>query len=266
MTAFLRVNGIIARVLRDQASTSIEEIGDTDRAVDGSELASRRALKSVFSMTLGQFAPRTAIAWRDLLLGKGHSFSFDSHLYSAKGLPPTTIGSGVAQAATTPKFGAGVLSMPATRTITYTALPGATFYTVAYWAKVGAGNWTHYVTTGSSFWTNGVAAGSDPHIGVAGSVVTVTADGVDTTLIDDLVILPFKAPTDWPAQMYSYGNTDGQPFSDLHRLKIDGLLNDDNIGTKTVVGRGVSVKPMQAAISGTRYANVSEVQVELAEV
>lgn len=266
MTDFLRVNGITAKILVPDAGMDVEEVGDKDVAVDGSELSSRRTLKMVFNVKLGLYIPRTALAWRRLLMGEGHSFNFDSNLYSSKGLPPTSIGAGVAQTGASSKFGAGCMSMPATRTITYTALSGATFYSIAYWAKVGAAAWNHHVRNSGSFWLNGVATGVDPGFASAsGTIVTMTADGGSTTLIDDLVILPFSVPTDWPAQMYAWGTTYASPFSDLPKLTIDGLLNDDGIGTRSVIGSDVKTKPQQGVISGVRYPNVTTVEAMLRE-
>jgi len=105
--SFLLVNGLEVPVAIDSLTEPCRLIGDTSEADDGTLRKSEQAIKLDFDFSTTPLSPADARAWACLLRGLGDVWSFDSHLYSSKGVPPSA-GNGT-QVAGTPKFGSGVL-------------------------------------------------------------------------------------------------------------------------------------------------------------
>jgi hypothetical protein len=266
MTQLLRVSGIAVPVLVGNASHQPMAIGEVERAEDGSKLVSRRAIKEKFKIKVAHKSPTDGIAWKKLFTGEGNTWSFESSVYSSKGLGPSASTNSV-QSAAAHKFGTGCLRQTATTgTISYVALPLAgTKWTVMLWRSVGGAAFDHYVVTSAGHkWLNGVRADgtSTTFLTVTTATGTVKLDAAgSTTDVDDLVVFPFDVPDDWPPDVFAYGSA----FSQLAKLDIDGDLIDANVGTKTVVGEVTGVEVMPGYISGTYYQSVRVLEVELEE-
>lgn len=270
MANILRISGIPIPILTEAASHTTTQIGENERAEDGSMIISRRALKENYKLKIAHQIPTDAIAYRELFLGRGHTWNFDTTVYSSKGLGPTVLTNTVINA--TSKYGAGGAQQTASsgrfRAI---ALPAnGTKWTVMLWRKIGAGAFVHYIVTNttkgaSQAYVNGVlASDTTVWLGVSTSTGTVTldADGASTTNIDDLVILPYEIPASWPANIFAYGAA----FSQLAYLDVDGDLIDANLVTKSCKGgvSGISVQP--GWLNGVYYQSIRVVDAELEEV
>lgn len=267
MASFLRLNGIPVPVLDGSAKLRApEELGQSERAVDGSLRIHRRAIKQPWDFSIAHQVAATALAFRDLLLGKGQTWGFDSNLYGSKGTGPSAATNAVQGA--TAKYGAGGCTLTATSgTITWIALPllSGGPWTVSVWRKVGAGAWVHYLkTSAGSVWTDGVLTGSTAWLTVttAAGAVKIDADAASTTHIDDLVVLPYAVPSDWPASIHGYGAA----FSPLARLYADGLFIEANSKTVTTKGEVGGAELVQGTLSGSFAGNLHVVQASLIEV
>lgn len=270
MAEILRVSGIPVPVLAEDASHKPMAIGEVERAEDGTKLISRRAIKESFSIKVAHRSPTEGMAWKKLFTGEGHVWNFDSHLYSSKGLGPSAATS-AAQGATA-KYGAGGCTLTAgTGTISFAALPaGGTKWTIMVWRKVGAGAWVHYITTSTlkaagDAYVDGVLNTSEATswltVTTSTGTVKLDADGASTTHIDDLVILPFEVPSDWPVSVHGFGSA----FSPLARLTVDGDLVDPDGGSMTVCGDVKSVEVMPGYLNGVYYQSIRVLEVDLEE-
>jgi len=270
MANILRISGIPIAVLTDGASHQTSQIGENERAEDGSKLINRRALKETYKFKVAHLSPTDAIATRELILGRGHTWNFDTHFYSSKGLGPSVLTNTVINA--TSKYGAGGAQQTASSgRIRYAALPAnGTKWTVMVWRKVGAGAFTHYVVTsttkaGSQAYVGGVLT-SDATSWLTTSTslgtVTLDADAASTTNLDDLVILPYEVPSSWPASVVAYGAA----FSQLAYLDCDGDLIDANLVTKTCCGGVSGINVMPGYLNGTYYQSIRVIDAELEEV
>lgn len=251
--AFLTLNGITIDCSEPAGgSLSITLVGDSMRAVDGSMKIQRRVLKNKWSFTTTPQVNATALAIRDLIMGKGEYWSFDATLYSSKGTAPSSATASVFSAGSA-YLGAGKLSQTAsTGTITFTVLPlKAWAWTVIHARKVGSGAWHHYITCsdGSSY-TDGVAAAIPGWLGVSTTpgTVTLTADASQTTLVDELVILPFLIPAAWAPQIYALNNGATQ-WSNLSQLNALGDAIEAAAKTVPVMGTVTKVGYVVAALA-----------------
>jgi hypothetical protein len=267
----LRVSGIAVPVLVEGASETPMPIGETERAEDGSKIINRRTIKGAWKLKVAHRSPTDGVAWRKLLMGEGETFDFNSSLYGSKGSAPSAATNATQNA--TAKYGAGGCQLTAsTGTISYAVLPiNGTKWTVMVWRKVGAGAWVHYITTSTlkaagDAYVDGVLNTSEATswltVTTATGTVKLDADGASTTNIDDLVILPFEIPSDWPASIVAYAAA----FSRLARLDVDGDLIDANVGVKTVCANVTGVEMVPGTLAGVYAQSNRVLDVELEEV
>jgi hypothetical protein len=129
-----------------------------------------------------------------------------------------------------------------------------------YARKVGAGAWTHYIATwdGTTLtsYVNGSVGSAQSWLSVVttSGLVTLNSDASNTTLLDELVVLPFLVPSDWPAQMYALNNG-GTQWSQLARMNAlgDGVEG----GTRTIAVKGTAgeLTYVPSAIGGAAFAH-----------
>lgn len=90
MSAALKLNGITLPVLVDGAAQERVAVEDFARAFDGTPRSVERSAKRRWRFRLGVQTQENAHAFRQLISGAGHHWSFDADLYSSKGLVPVT--------------------------------------------------------------------------------------------------------------------------------------------------------------------------------
>ena len=274
MPDFLRINGIIVPVA--DGSPSIEQvfIGETRRAVDGSPIINRRAIKGVWKFRTATRTALEAIAFRRLIAGEGHLVTWDgNHHYSTKGLPPTSVGADFTTTQTNVKFGAGpdgISPFRANSAATATnkaawqmfATSGAV-WTISMHVSTNAGvTWAHYVVDSSARkWVDGVRndAASTTFLAVASGLVTI---GVTSTAyaFDDVVGLPYLVPTDWPAQI----SASIYPWGRSPRVTASGLFIEQDT-QKSVVASPSSGRVTQGFYP-TFDRSLHDFEFELLEV
>lgn len=267
--AYCTINGIPLPVSNNESNKEPILIEDAQRMEDGSLFVDRRAEKTRWKVKLAPQTPTYAGAWRKLIHGDGHYWSFDSHLYSSKGLGPSGSTGAYSQPSTAYLGSSGVFQ-EAGSDLSFTALPSATSpWTVGLVRKVGGGAWIHYfINSASQKWVDGVRndAASTTFASMSSGVLTVAADAVSNTLLDELVIYPFALPTDWPPYLYAFQNTGagGVQIGSLRQLKLGGTIVSDGT-TRTVIGRVTAEDDMRSKVSGVNTP-LSKLTVELEEV
>lgn len=260
---FLTVNGLTLSVADGSAKESFEEIGDTSRAFDGTLRRSRLTRKRILSVDTAPMLATDAYAWEQLLAGEGHTWSFNTSLYSSKGLGPNA-STGLTVNATAPQFGAGMMRVAAAGTpntaVFATGL--GSVWTVAVWVSVAAGPWGHFVVrSDGAKWVNGVRndGAATAFLVVSGSV-TLSGHTTDTVDYDDLVVLPYAVPDAWPE---TWGVATSA-FSALPALTLGGDVVPE--GTRTVMG-SVEVSDVgQMTLGGSWRDNARVIAVTFSEV
>ncbi|GMV19032.1 MAG: hypothetical protein AMXMBFR56_72560 [Polyangiaceae bacterium] len=178
--SILSVNGLELPISVDSLSCTIEEVGETTRAEDGSLIIDRRAEKRVYDFECSPMAAQAALFLRDVLLGKGDVYAFDSHLYSSRGRAVSTVG---ALSATQVNFGAKSLKIASGGDDATFAYPGGAGGTMIAWGYQSS--WLLRVAS----WRSG-ASGSPSYS------ADVTAGGTITS------------PSAWDSLFSSGGNAD----------------------------------------------------------
>lgn len=247
MTDFLKLNGIRVDVALNTGDLDHDELGESHRTEDGTPLVNRRAVKRKWNFRLTPQLAATALAFRNLVFGFGHNWSFESQtFFSAKGLAPTYVGANMSfvTGGHGAKFGTyfarGVTS---DNYVNWLAFKANTAATAAVWYYDST--WKHLLLrTDGAKWFNGVRndAGASPFLVLTPSTgqLTLGEDGVDGDF-DDLVLLPWLVPDDWPAQMYAFNTA----FPDLPFLKASGDEIEDG-STVDVLGKGGRLQAMVA--------------------
>lgn len=262
MSDFLDLNGItVPCSVSAGAKSQIDEIGTSKRAVDGTMLIHRRVTKEKWTFSLTPQDDAHARAFRSLVLGKGEYWPFDATLYGSKGKAPTLATASVFSAGSS-YIGAGKLSQTASTGVFDVTLPeivSSGQWTVMYARKVGSGSWNHYIATfdGSSRvdYTNGAVGLSQSWLAVTLStgLVALTADSSSTTLVDELVVLPYLVPSDWPAQMYALNNG-GTQWSALARVNATGTAVAGNTRTVATKGTANELTYVPSTLAGASFA------------
>jgi len=174
---FLDINGVQVSVADGSFADDVIDIGDRDRAVDGSLIQTRVTLKQKYTFTtaLGAIVPADGVAWRQFINGYGHHWGFGSSVYSGKGLGPSGPSAlyvqsgaggrwaGMLQVDGSPYSG-GVFQVAPTGLDSITNAAGNFNVTVMFWARAQDGvTWNHYVLTLSptTVYKNGVLASAD---------------------------------------------------------------------------------------------------------
>lgn len=216
------------------------EIGETTNAFDGTIRKSRIAIKSdfKFSSTVA-LTNAEGFAWDKLIQGTNQHWSWDSDLYSSRGLGPVA-GYTANQQTSVKRLGAGALRFNgSSKTISYAAVLGSS-WTYALHRSTDAGStWTHYlVTSGGHKWVDGVRndAATTTFAAVSSGTLTLT----DTnTYMDDLVAFPFAFPDSWGTSVYDFFSNSAGGASGAYpggpKLVVQGDLVQDPLGYRVMV-------------------------------
>lgn len=119
--SILSINGLELPITVDSLSCSIEEVGEAARAEDGTLIVDRRAEKRIYDFSCNPMAAQAALFLRDVLLGRGDVWAFDSHFYSSRGRP--SVGDGSLSAVQV-KFGAKSLILTSGQKQRFSYTPG----------------------------------------------------------------------------------------------------------------------------------------------
>lgn len=262
--AFLTINGIDVEVAAATPPTAgIEEVGERVRAFDGTLRVSRHALKQSFEFTTPPMLRADATALRRLLMGEGHAWSFDSNLYSSKGLGGSSVTNAVQQASGSSKFGAGRLQVGATTgTITFAAALGST-WSAGFWRSTNGTSWTHYlVRSDGAKWVDGSRSDgtSTTWLSVSSGSLTLANGTGSAVYYDDLYALPFLTADSWGPML----GVATSPFSALPALTVTGDLIEGS--SLTCIGMAESYEVLPGVMGGSLQSNLRRLRGILSEV
>lgn len=278
--AFMRINGVTVPVDVGSAGEEPQLVEDAQRTEGASLLVDRRAEKGKWNFDVIFKNAANATAWRKFIHGEGQYLSFDTSLYSSKGLAPSASVGGptIGAAAPLPWLGAGRVRVVSSLSgsITYTALrPGATDgWTVAVARNVNNVSWIHYIVNSlGQKWGDGarndVLGTAWLTVSTVNGTVKLDADATFDTFYDELIVYPFALPIDWPPQLYLFQAPVGvggeaKQIGVIRALKLDGDAVDDGVA-RSVIGRVSGVKVRHSKTSGAKTP-LRSLSVNLEEV
>jgi hypothetical protein len=193
-----------------------------------------------------------------LIDGEGHYFSFDSDLYSFKGLSPES-GYSVTLLADGGKYNNG-LQVDDTISFDFGYIME---YTVVFWRADTDGNTFHHYAfdSDSNKYYDGFSSPSTTidFANMSNGILTLEDVG-SNDVFDDLIVVPFIMTEEMISAIYSLGEN----YSNLPRLKING----DMVGNKQIICEGnVDNQPYQPfRRSGSFNNNGQSVNFQLYEV
>lgn len=262
--SFCRVNGVVVPVVANEAGEEPLLVETASRMEDASMLIDRRAEKGMWRLRVVHQLATAAHAFRRLLHGDFHYWSFDNvttttrGLYSARGLGPDAA-TGCTCTAGSAWLGAAKCVITLGNRIDYTIGPCPAGMTVMAAENIDGAGWNHKIKdSAGNVWTNGVLTGAWPNIttltAATGFFRIGTGAAAASYLLDEVIALPFLLPSDWPAQVYAFmnpasGNTQW-PFAP-RALKLDGDIVDNGV-TRTVVARVGSVGVKHTKTAGVK--------------
>lgn len=201
---FLKLNGFELNV-SSTAGATIERVkqGEYGRTALHQARSFVNATSDTRKGTTALYTNTDADLYQRVIRGEGHVWPFDSTTYSSKGLSPDSAPS----VAFNPGVYGNALTVSGGGDPVVYLNPYST-WTVSGWVRDvgGTDTWTLYsLTSAGGFYVNGAATAftsiplesEDGEIRLQGST--------DNALYDDLVLLPYVAPTTWPAWHFARG-------------------------------------------------------------
>lgn len=284
--AYLKLNNWEVAIANAQAKTVRTQVGAQDRMLSTRLQRGERGWPREWTLATPPMTAAQAEALENLLLGRGHTFSFDSWGLTADG---TGLGANAGYAAQlitsapTPKYGARALKVNSSGgscawTVT---LPDSTSWSMMWWHNHNnspANTWTHYAVTCTAgsyrVFTDGVLtygpSGTPPtspgNFSVSSSTFSLLGKQTNGTNsansnFDDLVILPWAAPAELVAAVAS----SSLAFGALPGMLLTGDIVQETSGI-LVTGAEVSSAAVQAFIDGAWASNHRVVSFKLLEV
>jgi hypothetical protein len=246
--SFLTINGLTVSIQGEPViNPDIKENRRT--TYNGDTRIIRKYNKDSWELETTMMTADKADNLRGLMDGEGHYFSFDSDLYSFKGLSPesgysvTLLGSGG-------KYSGG---LQVDTDIDYD-FSYSNEYTVVFWRATASGNtFNHYAfNSDNTKYYNG-----SENAGVSITFANMDSDGLLTLdndsdgnadVFDDLIVVPFIMTENMISAIYNLG----EAYSNLPRLKING----DMLGNNQTICEGiVNNQPYQPFRSGGSFNN-----------
>lgn len=227
----LSINGITVPVaLNSWERPSDILLGDRGRGTSGRMESAVRVSKPQWRGRMTPLGSAEAAAFRGLLQGQGHSWSFDANLFSGKGLGPSlATGCGVVAFS---KYGTGAVQIDPTRTLEY-SLPGsATQWTLSFWRyalQLSLAGWEHWVLLGDgSVFKAGASTAEAPWSAYDGATLRFESSAAaypawedgETYATDELV----------------YAESLGDAYRGVYRCDLGGTSLGDHFDTAPNIG------------------------------
>ena len=287
--AFLKLNNYEMPIAAESVSIQRSRVGRTGRSYSGTYTSDEKYSKRTITASTTPMTYEDAVAHEGLILGRGHSFSFDDGLYSSRGLGPNR-GYGAQWNPTGGITNDSYVDSEEANTLSWT-IPSVFQgdWCVSVWLQwnsdwqgwVGRGNGST-VQTFYRWGVNGSHGGTGGNYdGTPEATSTFTGDfdistGTSFSLktvrsqeIDGLQIFPYhptKSMTSSWKDMRSYPaqTTFINPFSPLPSLYLSGdCIPEDQI---EVFGTVTAVDYVQGTIDGSFQSNLVTLEFTLEEV
>lgn len=242
-----------------RANERFNVVGDQARAFDGSWLETRTSEKRIWEMQTPPVSQSVGEAFKRLLEGQGHNWTFDTDRFSdGKGLGPSA-GAAAGTVTGGGKFGS-YMALAAAEQITWPTgfgNPTTNDYTILLFEDSAApwDRWAIKNVQGSvTKFLNGVSSGAaTPFVSVDTSGDITIGDGAGAFDIDDLVFVPFAMPDAW---LVTGGGLDAptRAFSNLPALEADGDFMNNQLAE--IQARNVKIRARRFPSTGDKYGHV----------
>ncbi len=259
----LTLNEITIGTHTKRANERFEVIGDQARAFDGSWLETRTSEKRVWEIQTPVLPQVEGEAFKRLLEGQGHNWTFDVDRFSTgKGLGPS-VGPAAGAITAGGKFGGFFMRLSAAEQITWPTgfgNPTTNDYTILLFEDADAAQdrWAIKNVQGVvTKFLNGVSsAAATPFVSVDTSGDITIGDGAGAFDIDDLVFVPFAMPDVW---LTTGGGLDAptRAFPNLPALEADGdFVNNQVVEVQSRSGSVRTRARRFPGVSSDKYGHV----------
>ncbi len=269
--SMLTLNEIVVPTSIRKGRETYEIIGDRDRSFSGEFRETRTTEKRAGEVETVVVPQVEGEAWKRLLLGQGHNWTFDADRFSdGKGLGPS-VGGAVGAITGGGVFGS-FMRLSAGNQITWPTgfgNPTTNDYTILLFedATGPVQRWAIKNIQGVvTKFLNGVSTGAATvFVSVDSSGDITIGDGAGAFDIDDLVFVPYAMPDLWLA---TGGGLDAptRAFPDLPRLEADGDLVNNQIVEVQSRAPSTRVRGFQNASTSVWEKYGHMVQFQLIEV
>lgn len=270
--SYLTINGLSVGLALTSVTKTRDVIGaGVTRAQDGSARNNFNAKKWHLKGKTTPLTQTEAMLLRALLDGLGDHWSFDTDLYSDKGIlaPGVRITS-----APTPKYGAGALQLGTGGTFTFTLADSVSDgWTIIVW-NYESSAWHHYVgfgvndSIGGGTWYRDGVAHAAPSWWTTGGNSTISGTTLfldlvneGTDFIDDLVVIPAQCSAAQAASLYSFCSSNAWP-TPFPALKVGGDFHSVSL---TMLGQPGDGSISEVFLSGALQDNAVELAFDLME-
>lgn len=206
--SFLKINGIVVAVLTTGAAQNSKVFGSSDRTNNLTLVTHRRGFKKEWPLQVKHSDGLTMLAFEKLLKGEGQVWQFErghpAGFYSSKGVPLVPSAASPQVAIQNPGYqdvSGYELFIADGQSAVAAGLLGDIWTVMFRAAETG---WVHYVIrSDGAKWQAGVRNDSldvSSYLDTSGGDFTLKAVGGDFAF-DDVVVLPYLVPEDWPAQL-----------------------------------------------------------------
>ena len=276
--AFLKLNNYEMPIAAESVSIQRSRVGRTGRSYGGTYTSDEKYSKRTISASTAPMTYEDAMAHEGLILGRGHSFSFNDGLYSSRGLGPDR-GYASRWHATGGEDNSGYLetfgSSEEISWSTSSVLTGDWCVSFFYYDST-VPEWQGWVALGNGTTTQSFYRWGTGHTGIQGSTTDfdsefdVSTNGKFSTdadnKIDDMQLLPYHPTANMLGSWKDVrtAGTHTNPFSPLPNLYLSGdCIPEEQI---EVFGTVTAVDYVQGNLGGSFKSNLVTLEFTLEEV
>lgn len=254
--SFLTINGAALPVKNASPSDGFEDAGEQVRAYAGNLLRDNIYSKIPINFETTPLNFIDWFRWVQLLRGEGDVWHFDeagAYEWSSKGVGNQTESGTIAETVTA-KYGGRAIDISAASSVSWdNVLDASGNWTALVWRDNGVGGYKHYAeTSGGLYQLDGISVGGSEGWFTTISVGTgfkLQNTGGSAVKFDDLVIMPFDAPTEW---LQAFHTTHAiQAWTNLPTVLVQGDIFGAGSLEVQLQNSSIRDKFIQAAVDGS---------------
>tara|TARA_B100000519_G_scaffold132739_2_gene114712 strand:+ start:14402 stop:15235 length:834 start_codon:yes stop_codon:yes gene_type:complete len=276
--AFLKLNNYLVPVAAESVSIQRSSIGRTGRSYGGTYTSAEKYSKRTISGSTTPMSYADAMATEGLILGRGHSFSFNEGMYSSRGLGPNRSYASIWHPTGGEDNGPYLETKGTTLELEWRipSMFSGDWCVSFFYYDAAIPEWQGWAALGNGAATQKFYRWGTGYSGLQGSTAAFDSEfAVDSagyftcatdSKIDDMQFFPYH-PTVNMLESWKDVRTAGthtNPFSPLPNLYLSGdCVPEDQI---EVFGTVTAIDYVQGAIDGSFQSNLITLEFTLEEV
>ena len=276
--AFLKLNNYEMPIAAESVSIQRSRIGRTSRSYSGTYTSDEKYSKRTITASTTPMTYEDAMAHEGLILGRGHSFSFNDGLYSSRGLGPNRSYASIWYDNGGENNGPYLETEGATLDLKWgiPSIFSGDWCVSLFYYDLPPGEWQGWAAAGNGTATQKFYRWGTGYSGLQGSTAdfdsefAIGTDGVFTcdvdSSIDDMQFLPYHPTANMLASWKDVRATGTHinPFSPLPNLYLSGdCIPESQI---EVFGTVTAVDYVQGTLDGSFQSNLVTLEFTLEEV